>query len=81
MIKTYFNFFSNKNIKEKIDIYNSIDYEVYINFCILYSFYFLYYVGEGLSIYLDVILKISYKPFAIVFNFILKRLTWKKKTG
>ena len=81
MIKTYFNFFSNKSIKKKIDIYNSIDYEVYINFCILYSFYFLYYVGEGLSIYLDVILKISYKPFIIVFNFILKRLTWKKKTG
>ena len=81
MIKKYIEFLLKENIKKKFEIYNSINYEVFFNFCILYSFYFLYYVGEGLSIYLDVILKIAYKPFKIVFDFILKRLTWKKKTG
>ena len=81
MIKTCIEFLSKENIEKKIDIYNSIDYEVYFSFCILYSVYFLYYVGEGLSIYLSIILKMSYKPFAIVFDYILKRLNWKKKTG
>lgn len=81
MIKQYIDFISKENIKKSLKIYESIDYEVYFSFCIVYSFYFLYYVGEGLSIYLGVILKISYKPFKIMFEYILKRLTWKKKTG
>ena len=81
MIKTCIEFLSKKNIEKKIDTYNSIDYEVYFSFCILYSIYFLYYVGEGLSIYLSIILKMSHKPFVIVFDYILKRLNWKKKTG
>ena len=81
MIKTCIEFLSKENIEKKIDIYNSIDYEVYFSFCILYSVYFLYYVGEGLSIYLSIILKMSYKPFVIVLDYILKRLNWKKKTG
>ena len=81
MIKTCIEFLSKENIEKKIDTYNSIDYEVYFSFCILYSIYFLYYVGEGLSIYLSIILKMSYKPFVIVLDYILKRLNWKKKTG
>lgn len=81
MIKQCIEFLSKENIKKNLEVYDSIDYEVFFNFCIMYSFYFLYYVGEGLSIYLGVILKMSYKPFKIVFDYILKRLAWKKKTG
>lgn len=81
MIKQCYSFLEKDNIKKMSSIYETIDYEIYFNFCILYSFYFLYFVGEGLSIYLEVIIKASYKPFKIVFDYILKRITWKKKTG
>ena len=73
IFKTYF-------LKYKSDIEN-YDIENKINFCILFSIYYVHFTGLVLSYYLLDILKNFYLPLLVLFTGIKKRLLWKNKVG
>jgi len=64
--------------KEKIENY---DFNEKLNFCLLFSIYYLYFTGLVLSYYLLEVLKSIYLPFLVVFLSFKKRITWKKRIG
>ena len=73
IFKTYF-------LKYKSDI-EDYDFEDKINFCVLFSIYYVYFTGLVLSYYLLDILKNFYLPLLVLFTGIKKRLLWKNKVG
>ena len=64
--------------KEKIESYS---FNEKLNFCFLFSIYYLYFTGLVLSYYLFEVLKSIYLPFLVVFLSFKKRITWKKRIG
>tara|TARA_Y100000591_G_C21712780_1_gene634434 strand:- start:292 stop:540 length:249 start_codon:yes stop_codon:yes gene_type:complete len=72
-------------VKAKINYYYNFfeenDFGFLLRFSLFYAMYFCYFTGMVLSYYLIDILYYSYLPFKIVYNYIKKRMLWKKKLG
>ena len=71
--------------KNKINYYYNFfeenDFGFLLRFSLFYAMYFCYFTGMILTYYLIDILFVSYLPLKIIYNYIKKRILWKKKPG